>query len=480
MKVHNLKLAAMAAAVSAAFAGDASAALTGTYYGAGATAPLNGLQGAILTGANECGGVTANYYENAATTAAAFSGSVFQIECLNASGSLAINYDSSGGSWKGLTIFPALFNAAQADPTASSPNHVTYITSTTGCTSKGTAVHSYSGVTVNLFQGCSNVAATAATTGSPTFGFTDVETQLFKGSNVNQPVLSSAVSTYAYSPTTWELDTNFSADVSGSELAGYPLGVFGIVFGVAASSPLYTAMQTDQLAAGTLPSTCTAGTFSATCAPNISMAQYRSLTQEAASNLNLGTIAQLFTKTVSSNSAIIVARRDQGSGTQATSNNYFFRQGCGNPSAEVPDLLPAIVTDSGTGYTVQYNQTTGGVTGALNSTTNNVIGIVSAEKDGSLTNAGFLKLEGVYPSNTNAALGLYSMVSQEQLHAASNANTTLIADLASSTEAYANTGIVTTFTHGSTWPTLTTATNGNPNESYYGNNNLNCGGWRSY
>jgi hypothetical protein len=487
MKYSNLKVAAIAAAVAGAFAsGDASAALTGTYYGGGSTAAVNGIRGLFETGANECASVAGiNFYETAATTAAAFSGNQFDVECVNSSGSLALHYDQSGGSWKGLTIFSGLYTAAQADPTSGSANHVTFVsTAHTGCTSMGSSVDPYSGVTVNLYQGCTPTLATAPLN----FGFTDVETALFKGFVGNQPVLTSAVSTYSYSPTTWELDPNFVADVSGAEATGYPQGVFAVVFGIAASSKLYQAMQTDQLAAGTLPSTCTVGTFSVQCAPSISTAQYRSLAAESATNLNLGSIAELFTNTVPSDAAtagITLARRDQGSGTQATSNNYFFRQGCGTPNVEASDLLPAITTDSGTGYTVTYNQTTGAVTGTLNSTTAYAIGAVSGEKDNAagngLTGAGFLKIDGVYPTNQNAARGLYGMVTEVNLHAPVGANATLIADILGAAQAYSNTGIVNTFTHATSWPTLAlTGHGGNPANSYYNNATNNCGGWRSY
>jgi hypothetical protein len=248
--------------VCAGSAGSASAAEVGAYFGAGATAPVNGLRAAIFTNANLCGapaaGTAITYYENGGS---GLGGSVFAVQCTNATGALAVNYDSSGGSWKGLGIFAGLYNAAQADATANSPNHYTWLIPATGaatvvpggCVLHGVTVDPYSGATVTDYTGCTNVSATA----NPTFGFTDVERQLFWGAIQNQPVPTANVNTFANGSA--GLDPTFVTDTSGAELAGYPVPVFGIVFGVAASGNLYNAMQVDQAALGIIPSSCAPG-----------------------------------------------------------------------------------------------------------------------------------------------------------------------------------------------------------------------------
>jgi hypothetical protein len=232
------------------------------------------------------------------------------------------------------------------------------------------------------------------------------------------------------------------------------------------------------------------------CAPIITESMYRSVVQEKVNNFNNGNIQQLFfggpPASGISTDALTIARRDQGSGTQAMSNLTFFHLGCGQPSQEQPDLAPAVPVDTtaSINYYVDYNQTTGQVTTELATPphlvggvagTGVAIGVVSDEKDtasGTGGGAGFLKLDGLYPNNSAAALGRYNMISDENMHAATTANANLVAAIQAAVTAYSNTGIVNTAAHAAAWPALGAGFNGNPSNSYYGTAN-DCGGWRS-
>jgi len=467
----HIKLALAAAAVSAAFAGPASA---DTIYGAGASAIKASLINVVL--GKYCTAGTINYYDNA--TAAAVSpaipgGSVFRITCTQQAGTaftapVDVTYDTTGGSWKAFTAAnPALLTKAQ-NP-ALNLNPVSTVP-TAGGTTQAAYVMNVLGTnyTVNYTWGLT--AANIPAGANVTFGLTDVETALFNASSINQPLVANSWTTGANTP----IYTNDWS--TGTEAAGFPTPVFGVVFGVAASPALYAALQTDQLAAGgpLAGSGCVAGTVSQLCAPLISKALYRSLASANFGQLNTNA-AELFPRVVPANTAIEIARRDQGSGTQAGSNAFFENAGCA-AGVETTDLLPALPSDGGGNWTVSYNATTTAALARINTpggvpASNFVIGVVSAENDAKLVGgAGFLKIDGYYPSNTNAAAGVYSYVTEENLHCSATATgdskqLCLQLDAAApdpqSLLQYTGTGIVQL------------------SASKFYNNNTSCAGWRA-
>jgi hypothetical protein len=100
------------------------------------------------------------------------------------------------------------------------------------------------------------------------------------------------------------------------DLIRKPLGTQG--FGIAVSNNLYIELAKAQAANGRLPSSCSSGAYSLDCQPNITSAEYASLiSREAATFKTAGALGvpQL---------PLILARRDDLSGTQAASNLFFL------------------------------------------------------------------------------------------------------------------------------------------------------------
>jgi len=459
--VKNFRNAAIVAAVGAAFAGTAQGT---AILGAGASAVKNSVQLLILK--DYCTAGTINFYDNATAIAAAGkqpSGGVFRIQCTQTtlsqfSNAVDIGYDTTGGSWKGFTaVDTSMYTTASAQNTAFNANPVSTVP-TTGCT--GTAA----GVTIAVLgysffvthhYGCTATSLNPASQ-NVDFGLTDVEATLFLATADNQPLVNNSWATTSTGPTQiygGAVPTIFGGHIS--EKAGFPQQVFGVVLGIAASPSLYSALQADQISAGLIPGapTCTAGSVSSpasTCAPIISKAQYASIVANTGGAMN-ASIYGLFQHTaLAGNGAFELARRDQGSGTQASSNAFFLNDGCTNKDAEAPFSPQLPVGSAGN---VTYNATTTDVLTQLGApslgsalASSFVIGIVSVENESSLnsaaatgkggTGSGFLKLEGVYPSAGNAALGLYGYVSEENLHAnpaASGDAAQFLADLTNTT-----------------------------------------------
>jgi hypothetical protein len=335
---------------------------------------------------------------------------------------------------------------------------------------------------------------------SVTFGLTDVESTLFDTSSFNEPLQNgtwNSVSGGTPIFSTWP--------TAQSELSGFPIKAFGVTFGVAASPALYKALQIDQTSAGLLPASCSSsyGTVgsgsSPTCVPFISMSQYRSLISANFGALNTNA-APLFLTVTPTDTSIELARRDQGSGTQAGSNAYFLNAGCASGFTEASDLAPALPVDiapvPATGpntatnsMDVSYNASTGNVITRLapvsasassnpGPTSGFVIGVVSAEKDGALgTGVGFLRLNGFYPTNTNVNQGLYSYMTEENLHGNPNATgdaLTFINDLGGFGTAPAS-EVITNYS-GTGIVNLIPVSSGGTNQYY--NNGTGCAGVR--
>jgi len=202
-----------------------------------------------------------------------------------------------------------------------------------------------------------------------------------------------------------------------------PLAMQG--FAVAVNNNFYTALQNYQISTGALSSTCTGTTTSYTeaCQPSITRAQYASLvTKEGSIKSAAGFIP-------GDTTALTLARRDQLSGTQATSNIYFASNVCNiadpkatyaNKGGALTVLRKADVTKAdgtsvtkadGTlaypGLVVNENVQTGDVETDLKKTTGYSIGVIALSK-GAETGYKFVKLDGASP---NFAKGGSSVVS---------------------------------------------------------------------
>lgn len=483
----HIRISAVAAAVGAAFAGAAlpAAAQVTTIYGAGASAIKNAVVNLVTQ--EYCSAGTITYYDNGSSvpTNGKPGGSTFLVACKQqttyfSNNSIQIGYDTQGGSWKGFAATStAVFAAAQNSTTAVNEYPV-YTVATTGCTlSAATITLVIPGSTFSPAITYQGGCATSNLTSPPQFGFTDVEAPMFLNAQANQPLQEntwfSATPKYLLSP--------FN---EGTELSGFPTQTFGVVFGVGASPKLYSALQADQVKTGLIPSTCVVGAVSSpasTCAPVISRAQYRSIVGANGGALN-GSLAALFVSVIPATTTFELARRDQGSGTQASSNAYFLNVGCASTATEgvtVP-LLPS----PGNSY-ISFNQSTGAAQGKIQSPTLDggsgfAIGVVSVENESSWSaGAGFLKIDGIYPGNANALAGLYDYVSEENLHA--NANLTsgsdgykFVNDLAGNNSTYVNESALAYGYSGSINGIVPIYSTLNPNNPY-GNSGTICEGW---
>ncbi len=479
----NFKLCATAAAVASVFALQAHAAApAGVIVGAGASAIVGTLEAYVLS--DLCDTTkTINFSDNAASIPTKLgAGSVIEISCTPlpaanmSSSTLTVSYDTTGGSWKAFTSFyPALLTAAQNNAGSFNLNPVKTIDPTTCAASLTFSATLQNGLptTVTYNYGCSAVAL--ATTDTVTYGLTDVEPSLFNNSQYNRPLKDG----------TWNTTPSYLSPVwkPGPEASGFPLPAFTVIFGVAASKQLWLDMQQDQIHAGYLPG-CTAGaTTVESCTPFLSRAQYSSIVSGTGGSLTQSAKGLFITDTHSDYS-LELARRDQGSGTQASSNAYFLNQGCSSSATEHPDaplgpgqtvqwaaagtstITNTITYNAGTGDVIQrlqlYTATTDPTANQAPPTSSYVIGVVSAEKYKATTITdsgapgtstagwGFFRLEGTLPTVNNFNAGLYNYASTEHLHCNPNASAdglTLCQDLASTTAAdsilnYKGTGIV--------------------------------------
>jgi hypothetical protein len=483
----QIRSAAIAAAVSAAFAGAAAPAFAqATIYGAGASAVKNSVQLLVLK--DYCGSATTpaiTFYDGGSSSASISvlgqpGGQTFLISCTGVTGfsstTVQIGYDTNGGSWKAFTATnTALYTAAGSQSTLN-PFPVATV-QTTGCAGSQVTTMKVLGSSfpITLYYGCP-VRNLVPGTDVVSFGLTDVESTLFTASGDNQPLVNNSWTSGTGTP----IFSNFG---TGTELSGFPTPVFGVVFGIGASPKLYAAMQADQVKTGLIPSTCTVGTISspaALCAPVISKSQYASIIGQVGGALN-ASLAPLFVSVVPATTTYELARRDQGSGTQASSNAYFLGDGCMTGTTPEGYFAPVL-----NGANVSFNQSTGGVQGKLESPTLDggsgfAIGVLSVENESKFSaNAGFLKLDGIYPSVANALTGLYGYVSQENLHgnpSATSDGKKLLADLTGSgTESALEYGLSPTV--NGIVPIFSAL---NPNAAWGLNNNganpVFCSGW---
>lgn len=253
-----------------------------------------------------------------------------------------------------------------------------------------------------VYKGCSQVGVNIPSTGPTTTTNTTTNTALAGDPNAPRWPVG------GYSDVEASL---FSAAIGGGNVSRVgdesDVGV-GQAFTVAVSIPLYRAMQASQNITGLTLETRDLPEN----APNITSSQYASLISsggDANWSYLLGDDEATFNKT------LIIARRVDTSGTQASSNAFFLRNPCSiatgaaqPPRTQLIDTVTGTVGQPGN-VTITENSGTGNVKAQLTNASNNVnanlqyaIGVMSAENDwrtDSSANAGyrFLKIDGVHP-----------------------------------------------------------------------------------
>lgn len=189
-------------------------------------------------------------------------------------------------------------------------------------------------------------------------------------------------------------------------------GFAGQGFGIAVSPLLYTALQNDQIAGGSLASTCTGVTTAGACQPSISKAQYANIVASNPGSVYQQNWAAMLPNTVSDpalTAVVTLARRTASSGTQASSDVYFLNAPCETLTAMGGSLAPigagtydaAGVLSTAVGYSgipafvVSEESSTGNVKTKL--ATGYAIGVMSLE-NAQGTTWKWLKLNGVSPN----------------------------------------------------------------------------------
>ena len=177
----------------------------------------------------------------------------------------------------------------------------------------------------------------------------------------------------------------------------------GQVFGVVVSKPLYRAMQVAQgIAANT---DALDPSFDPANAPSITKAQYVSIAAQG------GSYQADWSPIVGAAGAgkkVVLARRVQTSGSQASSNAFFLANPCA--TGVLASLNPATAADSSATMEVFEGSGTGNVKTRITTASNSVgadnfaIGVVSAENDWRVESATggqngyrFIKIDGVHP-----------------------------------------------------------------------------------
>ena len=237
-----------------------------------------------------------------------------------------------------------------------------------------------------VYKGCTALTPALAVSeavgnpGKPAGGFSDVEAKLFPASIGGGDVSSKGIEADAY---------------------------VGQAFGVVVSTNLYRALQTAQ---GVTAAQITADTaFDPALAPNITKTQYASIiAQQAGSPYQTDWSAILGAAGVGKK--VVLHRRVQTSGTQASSTAFFLETPCAGSAG----LNPATSLDSTPGvFEVTENSGTGNVkTGITSANTagNFAIGVVSVENDwridsGTQNQYRFVKIDGTHPEAGDVANG---------------------------------------------------------------------------
>lgn len=414
MKVKALTLAVIAAASQNALAIDPSVTPDVVFRLSGATAAESlwrlATRNEICDTNNpdidylrDAGGTNFAVYCLAQTTGVSYNGQVSTIPASLSGKKVLFLKHGFGGSASGVQ---ALINPIQQ----------AYVDRTT-CPGAPGGTFSIGGVAYDSWTcGTSNAYSHA--------GFSDVNPELFRGDN--KPFSASAVT---------------PAEVSGAFVGAgvQPKGVIGQAFSLVASTNLWNAMQTVQVAQGSLPATCNPADTSEACTPSISKELAVALMSSRVTNWNNVNVTiggSTFALTgapgvaAPTNTSVKICRRVNGSGTQATINANVLDVPCLGASAtgSGPTLgnTPNIFMGSGSGDVERCLQAwnTGTSQSAQTETSSNpitfsatvnggnqtgwAIGPMSTERNAN-ANYRFLKLDGIYPSAENAQQGKYKM-----------------------------------------------------------------------
>lgn len=231
---------------------------------------------------------------------------------------------------------------------------------------------------------CSDTTKTCTGTVSHTadMGISDEEPSIYNAS-LNKPAVFDGAS------------TGFgSLSVSNSDFSQVTT-VFSQVFGLAVSTPLYTALQTAQGTSGV---------------PTISSTVAATILGGNAFDWSYVGNGSLANNTYQVN----ICRRDIGSGTQAASNAFFgqypFNASSGWAAIDGSNTTADIATGAGTGnQVVVENVSTGTVQdcfAAANTAGAYAIGVLGLGA-GTTTSYSFVKIDGANPSRDDAKVGNY-------------------------------------------------------------------------
>jgi hypothetical protein len=312
----------------------------------------------------------------------------------------------------------------------------------------------------NPLTGGSYTADTLCRRGS--LGLSDTEAEMFLGSNINaRPNASDPNDVDDYV----KLTSAQIGHLTRKRTAGQ-------VFGIAVSNSVFTALQTAQ---GITPGApVTDGTASNW--PSLGKDQVRQLLSGSASQWtqviqNIGLSGNL--------NNIAICRRDQGSGTQASANQFFFNYPCDTNNqapqrdtggAPLPSGLYAQENFSSNYVKYCLNQAEAGqLPGSSGTQQYGAIGLLAANGDPSSTNTPlvdtwkWVKIDGNAPTLSNAILGKYDdwyefQIAYNNQSGALNANesafaTFVVSALGTTTQitAAGDKGIAALSANGYTW-----------------------------
>jgi hypothetical protein len=214
-----------------------------------------------------------------------------------------------------------------------------------------------------------------------------------------------------------------------------------VIFGVYANAAMWLELQKRQglvapsATAPIMPFTTTVAganvltnvpnpAFNEALRPNILKAEYRAI---AEGNLaDMQGLSGTYTPVAGTVNAgpLQLARRVNGSGTQAMSNIFFLNNSCGNLTGS--SLVPADASFTGGNFTVTEGSSTSNVITALQGNTNPALGVISLENPsrGNYTlltgtdlapKAAYaaLKIQGVTPNRANTINGSYEFYAEE-------------------------------------------------------------------
>lgn len=171
-------------------------------------------------------------------------------------------------------------------------------------------------------------------------------------------------------------------------------------FGLAVNQKFYDALQTQNIAEGLLPATCVVPDATAACQPSVRRADYASLISVQGSIKSAaGFIPGDVTK-------LILARRDDLSGSQAASNIFFADNACGNSLLKgkvikgvrggMLDLITDTTVVDPAKLVVHMNATGQLVAADMGSATDYSIGVISLNT--SPTPGKWVKIDGKSPN----------------------------------------------------------------------------------